>query len=70
MGNRAPRREDLQRRSPDKPEGLQIKGLSAGFVRVNANLAPGTVVELKDSKRAIQVVIETMSVPIVPRARP
>jgi aminomethyltransferase len=45
--------------SPDKPEGFAIKGLCCGFVKVNASLAPGTVVELKDGKRSIQVVIET-----------
>ena len=45
--------------SPNKPEGLAIKGLSCGFVKVNANLAPGTVVELKDGRRSIQVSIET-----------
>jgi hypothetical protein len=27
--------------------------------KVNANLAPGTVVELKDGRRSIRVVIET-----------
>jgi aminomethyltransferase len=45
--------------TPVKPEGLQIKGLCAGFIKVDAHLAPGTVVELKDNKRSIQVVIET-----------
>jgi aminomethyltransferase len=45
--------------TPNKPEDLKIKGLSCGFIKVNANLAPGTVVELKDAKRSIQVVIET-----------
>lgn len=45
--------------TPNKPEGLAIKGLSCGFIKVGANLAPGTVVELKDDKRSIQVVIET-----------
>jgi aminomethyltransferase len=45
--------------SPNKPEGLAIKGLSCGFIKVNANLAPGTVVELTDGKRSIRVVIET-----------
>ncbi|MFB3855299.1 MAG: aminomethyltransferase family protein [Vicinamibacterales bacterium] len=45
--------------SPDRPEGLQPKGLSCGFIRVEANLALGTVVELKDAKRAIKVTIET-----------
>jgi aminomethyltransferase len=44
--------------SPNKPEGLTIKGLCCGFVKVGAELAPGTVVELKDDKRSIQVVIE------------
>jgi len=45
--------------SPNKPEGLQIKGLSCGFIRVTPNLPPGTVVQLKDAKRTIPVVIET-----------
>ena len=45
--------------SPDKPEGLLIKGLSCGFIKVGSQLAPGTLVEIKDAKRAIQVVIET-----------
>jgi aminomethyltransferase len=45
--------------SPNKPAGLQIRGLCAGFIKVNANLPPGTVVELKDSKRSLPVVIET-----------
>jgi aminomethyltransferase len=43
----------------DKPEGLKITGLSCGFIKVASNLPPGTVVELKDRKRTIQVVIET-----------
>ncbi len=45
--------------SPAKPEGLAFKGLSCGFVKVTSALAPGSVVELRDGKRAIQVVIET-----------
>lgn len=45
--------------SPNKPEGLAIRGLAAGFIKVNANLPVGTVVELKDNKRSIQVVIES-----------
>jgi aminomethyltransferase len=45
--------------SPNKPEGLQIKGLCAGFIKVREKLAPGTVVELKDAKRTIRVTIET-----------
>ena len=45
--------------SPDKPGGLQVKGLSCGFIKVGSNLPPGTVVELRDGKRRIPVVIET-----------
>jgi aminomethyltransferase len=45
--------------SPDKPAGLAIKGLCCGFIKVGARLAPGTALELRDGKRAIQVVIET-----------
>jgi len=45
--------------TPDKPEGLAIKGLSCGFIKVKENLPPGTTVQLKDRNRAIQVVIET-----------
>jgi aminomethyltransferase len=45
--------------SPSKPADLKLKGLSCGFIKVTSNLAPGTVVELKDHKRSIQVVIET-----------
>jgi aminomethyltransferase len=45
--------------SPTKPEGLAFKGLSCGFVKVASNLPPGTAIELRDGRRAIQVVIET-----------
>jgi aminomethyltransferase len=45
--------------SPEKPEGLAIKGLSCGFIKVAGPLAPGTQVELRDGKRAIPVTIET-----------
>ncbi|MCX6546374.1 MAG: aminomethyl transferase family protein [Acidobacteria bacterium] len=45
--------------SPDKPAGLAIRGLSCGFIKVHANLRPGTAVELKDSKRSIRVSIES-----------
>jgi aminomethyltransferase len=44
--------------SPDKPAGLVIKGLCCGFIKVASPLAPGTAVEIKDGKRAIQVQIE------------
>jgi aminomethyltransferase len=45
--------------SPDKPEGLAIKGLSCGFIKVKTNLAAGTTVELRDTRRSIPVIIET-----------
>ncbi len=45
--------------SPDKPAGMAIKGLSCGFVKVGPRLAPGTAVEIRDAKRAIQVLIAT-----------
>ena len=45
--------------TPEKPEGLAIKGLSCGFVKVAPHLAPGTVIELRDRRRSIQVNIET-----------
>jgi aminomethyltransferase len=45
--------------TPNKPDGLKIGGLSCGFIRVRGNLAPGTVVELKDARRSIKVTIET-----------
>ena len=45
--------------SPGKPEGLQIKGLCAGFIKVRSALPAGTVVELKDGKRSLRVVVET-----------
>ena len=45
--------------SPNPPAGLSIKGLSCGYIKVAAHLAPGTVVELNDGKRSIRVKIET-----------
>ena len=45
--------------SPNKPEGCAIRGLAAGFIKVKSHLPVGTVVELKDSRRAIQVTIES-----------
>lgn len=41
--------------SPDIPEGLRIKGLSCGFVKVTVPLAPGEEVFLKDAKRRLAV---------------
>jgi glycine cleavage system T protein (aminomethyltransferase) len=43
--------------SPDKPADFTPKGLSCGFVRVRSKLEIGQQVELKDSKRAIEVMI-------------
>ncbi len=45
--------------SPNKPQGLAFKGLSCGFVKVKSHLPPGTVIELRDGRRTIQVTIET-----------
>ena len=45
--------------SPNKPADFQARGLCAGFIKVKSKLAPGTVVELKDAKRSLKVVIET-----------
>jgi aminomethyltransferase len=45
--------------TPDKPDGLAIKGLSCGFVKVANRLPRGTAIELRDKRRAIQVMIET-----------
>jgi aminomethyltransferase len=45
--------------TPNKPEGLSIKGLSCGYVKVTGDLPPGTAVELNDGKRSIRVNIET-----------
>jgi aminomethyltransferase len=45
--------------SPDKPEGIAFKGLSCGFIKVESNLPSGTIVELRDARRSIQVAIET-----------
>jgi aminomethyltransferase len=44
--------------SAEKPEGLQIKGLSCGFVKVASPLPVGATIELRDKKRSIQVQIE------------
>lgn len=44
--------------SPNRPETFQAKGLCAGFIKVREHLPPGTVVQLKDKKRAITVTIE------------
>jgi aminomethyltransferase len=43
--------------SPDKPEDFRPRGLSCGFVRVTMKQRPGEIVELKDNRRAIKVMI-------------
>lgn len=43
--------------SPDKPENFEPQGLSCGFVKVKSKLDPGQVVELKDKRRKIKVMI-------------
>ena len=44
--------------SPDKPEGLQIKGLCCGFVKVKTPLAAGAAIVLQDARRKIPVRVE------------
>lgn len=43
--------------SPNKPEAFNPKGLSCGFVKVKTKLDPGQIVELKDNRRKIKVMI-------------
>lgn len=43
--------------SPDKPEGFKAKGLCCGFVKISADLPPGTRVYLKDSRRKLKAMI-------------
>ena len=43
--------------SPDKPENFNPRGLCCGFVKVKSKLAPGQIVELKDNRRKIKVMI-------------
>jgi len=43
--------------SPDKPEGFKPRGLSCGFIRVDAQLKRGDQVQLKDGRRTITVTI-------------
>ena len=43
--------------SPDKPAGFTPKGLCCGFVKVKMPLKPGDIVELRDSRRSIRVMI-------------
>ena len=43
--------------SPDKPENFNPRGLSCGFVKVKSKLIPGQIVELRDNRRKIKVMI-------------
>lgn len=43
--------------SPDKPDGFHPHGLCCGFLRLDTDLAPGELVELKDKRRTIKVEI-------------
>lgn len=43
--------------SPNKPENFRPRGLSCGFVRVKMRRSLGEIVELKDARRAIKVMI-------------
>ncbi|MDR0621745.1 MAG: aminomethyltransferase family protein [Deltaproteobacteria bacterium] len=43
--------------SPEKPAGFNPKGLVCGFVKVAENLPVGTVVSIKDDRRALKIEI-------------
>jgi len=43
----------------NKPENLQIKGLSCGFVKVKEQLNPGDRIKLSYNKRTIEAEIVT-----------
>ncbi len=43
--------------SPDKPEAFKPKGLCCGFVKVRRRLEVGEIVQLKDKRRSIKVMI-------------
>lgn len=43
--------------SPDRPEDFVPRGLCCGFVKVKSELIPGQIVELKDNRRKIEVMI-------------
>ena len=43
--------------SPDQPQDFNPRGLCCGFIRVNIPLDPGRIIELKDRRRSIQVMI-------------
>jgi aminomethyltransferase len=43
--------------SPDRPEDFVPRGLCCGFVKVKSELIPGQIVELRDNRRKIEVMI-------------
>jgi aminomethyltransferase len=43
--------------SPDAPDDFRPRGLSCGFVKVGAELHPGDVIQLRDSRRAIEATV-------------
>jgi len=43
--------------SPDKPDSFKPRGLCCGFIKVRKELPNGTVVQLRDNKRSVKVMI-------------
>ena len=43
--------------SSDRPENFKPEGLSCGFIKVNSKYTPGQIVEIKDNRRRIKVMI-------------
>jgi len=43
--------------SPDQPHDFKPRGLCCGFIRVKIRLDPGQIIELKDHRRSIKVMI-------------
>jgi aminomethyltransferase len=43
--------------SPNRPEGFTPTGLCCGFLRVRSRIEPGRVVELRDNRRKIRVMV-------------
>lgn len=45
--------------TPDLPEGVKIKGLCCGFIKVSHALAPGQKIMINDTRRSIEVTVVT-----------
>lgn len=43
--------------SPDKPEGFRPRGLCCGFVRTTSPLKTGSMIEIRDNRRSLPVMI-------------